>query len=144
MNHLRHFDKGYSESNASYCVCWPTVSEADVGGMAEEVEPTHQYPNVFSCHVTDGSREAVWQNSIWHGSADEAKLWNQILPCGKKGTHWHSHWYLLNVYGDQTVNVNTVKRWVVPFSSRDSGWCLLVQVFMSMVCRLLFIADENA
>ena len=30
------------------------------------------------------------------------------------------HQSLLNVYGDQTVGVSTVRRWVVHFSSGDS------------------------
>ena len=24
--------------------CWPTASEVDVGGMAVDAEPSHQYP----------------------------------------------------------------------------------------------------
>ena len=30
------------------------------------------------------------------------------------------HQYLLNVYGDQTVDVSTARRWVMHFSSGDS------------------------
>jgi len=63
---------------------WTTVSEADVSGMAVEVVPSCQYSYTFCCHVTDDSRGAVWQNSIWHGSAYEAKGWNWIPPCRKK------------------------------------------------------------
>ena len=37
---------------------WPTVSEADDGGMAVEIEPSHHTPLHFVC-VTDGSRGAV-------------------------------------------------------------------------------------
>ena len=69
---------------------WPTTSEADVGGMAVEVEPSHQYSITFCCCVTDGSRGAVWQNGVWHGSAYEAKVCHWIPPCRKNGTHWHS------------------------------------------------------
>jgi len=39
--------------------CWLTTSGADVGGMAVEVEASHQYSATFHCHVTDGSRGAV-------------------------------------------------------------------------------------
>ena len=39
--------------------CWPTTSEAAGGGMAGELEPSRQYPIMFCCHVTDGSRGAV-------------------------------------------------------------------------------------
>jgi len=34
------------------------TSEADGGGMAVEVEPSHQYSLRFCCHVPDGSRGA--------------------------------------------------------------------------------------
>ena len=40
-------------------LCWPMMSEADVGGMAVEVEPSYQYSITVCCHVTDGSRGAV-------------------------------------------------------------------------------------
>jgi len=41
-----------------------TTSEADVGGTAVGVEPSHQYSITFCCHVKDGSRGAVWQNGV--------------------------------------------------------------------------------
>ena len=52
----------------------------------------------------------------------------------------------LNIYGDQRVDVSTVRQWVMRFSIDDSnsGSPLLVQVLMSTVCRLLFITDKNA
>jgi len=54
---------------------------------------------------------------------------------------------LLNVDGDQTVVVSTVRQWVVHFSSgngdSNSGSPSLVQVFTSVACRLLFFAGEN-
>ena len=28
-------------------LCWPTMSDVDVGGMAAEVEPSHQYAVIF-------------------------------------------------------------------------------------------------
>ena len=58
------------------------------------------------------------------------------------GIHWHS----LNIDGDQAVDVSTVRWWVVRFSSggNKSGSTPLVQIFMSMTCRLLFVAGENA
>ena len=51
--------------------------------------------------------------------------------------------YLLNIHGDQTVDVSTVRQWVVCFSSSDSGSPLLVQVVTSAACRL-FISGKNA
>lgn len=38
---------------------WPAVSEVDVSGMPIEVEPSHQYPVTFCCHVTHDSRGAL-------------------------------------------------------------------------------------
>ena len=35
-------------------LCWSTVSEADVGGMAIQVESSHKYPVKFYCCVRDG------------------------------------------------------------------------------------------
>lgn len=38
---------------------WPRKPEADTGGMAVEVEPSHQYSMTCYCRVTDGSRGAL-------------------------------------------------------------------------------------
>ena len=43
---------------------WSTESERDIGDMAVEAEPSHQYSITFCFSVTDGSRGAVWQNDI--------------------------------------------------------------------------------
>jgi len=52
---------------------------------------------------------------------------------------------MLNICGDQTVDVSTVRWWVVHFSSggSESGAPLLVQVVTSAACRLLLIAGKN-
>ena len=50
---------------------------------------------------------------------------------------------MLNVYGEQTVDENTVGLWVVCFSSGNSGSPLLVQIVTREACRLLFIAGKN-
>ena len=57
-------------------LCRSTTSEADGGGMVVAIEPYHQYSVTCCCCVTDGSRGAVSQNGIWHGSASEAKVWH--------------------------------------------------------------------
>ena len=67
-------------------LCWPTVSKEDVGDMAVEAEPSHQYPIPLCCRVTDGSRGTIWHSGIWHRSAYEAKVWNWIPSCRKE---WH-------------------------------------------------------
>jgi len=53
------------------------------------------------------------------------------------------HCCLLKVYGDQIVDVSTVKWWVVHFNSGGSGSPLLLEIFTSSACRLLFIAGKN-
>ena len=40
-------------------VCWPTMSEANVGDMAVEAEPSRQYSVKFCCLATDDNRGAV-------------------------------------------------------------------------------------
>ena len=37
----------------------PMTSDVDVGGMAVEAGPSHQYSITFCCHMSDGSRGAV-------------------------------------------------------------------------------------
>ena len=55
------------------------------------------------------------------------------------------HHHLLDVSGNQSVDVSTVRLRMVPFSSGDSdnGACPVVQMFTSASCRLLFITEEN-
>jgi hypothetical protein len=46
-------------------LCWPTTSEADVGDIAVEIEPSRQYSvNFFFCRATVDSREASVQNGV--------------------------------------------------------------------------------
>ena len=50
---------------SSVLLCWPLMSEvADVGVMAVEAKPSHQYSITFRCCATDGSRGAGRQESI--------------------------------------------------------------------------------
>jgi len=64
----------------------------------------------------------------------------EVEPSYQYSAHIDIYWLLLKVHGNQTVDVSTVKRWVVRFSrsDNDSGSCLLVQAF-----RLLFICGKN-
>ena len=76
--------------------------------LAVKAEHSHQYSITFCCRVTDGSKGAVWQNGIWHGSAYKSKVCCWIPPCGKS-CNTDIHWCLLNIYGDQTVELSTVR-----------------------------------
>jgi len=40
-------------------LCLPTMSEAEFGGTAAEVEPSRQYSITYGCCVTYGSRGVV-------------------------------------------------------------------------------------
>ena len=77
------------ENKRAVLLCWPIISEVDVGGTSVEIEHTYQYSITFYCHLTYGSKGAVWQTGIWHGSEYEAKVWNWIPPLENNGTHWH-------------------------------------------------------
>ena len=123
--------------------CWLMLSEVNVSGMAEEVEPSCQYSVTFCCCMTDGSRRAVWQDGVWRRNAYEVKLCIRIPLCWKMAPT-DIHWRLLNVYEDQVI-VRAEREWMVRFSSGNSssGSPLLVQIAMCMTCRLLFMAHGN-
>jgi len=122
-------------------LCWLTKSERDVGGMAVEAEPSHQYFIPFCCCVTDGSRGAVWWNDVWHGNAWEAKVWHWIPPHGKNGLT--ACWPFMKT-----------KQWL--WAQWSGGCCVWevvietvghlqwVQVFESEAYRLFVITGRNA
>jgi len=43
-------------------LCWAMTSETGGGGMAVEVEPSHQYCSTFCCCVTDGRRGEKYED----------------------------------------------------------------------------------
>jgi len=53
------------------------------------------------------------------------------------------HQHLLNVYGDQTGDVSTVKQWSVYSSGNSNTALLLVQLFMNAASRFLFVTGES-
>ena len=97
--------------------------EANLGGMAIEVEPSHQYSIKFCCCVTDGSRGAVWHNSVWHGSVYETKACHWIPPCGKK---WHPLTFI-----DSCWTFMETKLWM--WAQWGSGWYFLAVVTTTVV-----------
>lgn len=125
-------------------LCCPI--ETDAGGMTKEVESFHLYFITYCCHATDASRGTVWQNDIWHRSMYEAKVWNRILPYGKKLHHWlillNILWMLMETnqwiwtqWGGGGVHSNN--------GESDTASTLLVQFFISTACRHLFIPGKN-
>jgi len=75
-------------------LCWPTVLEADVDGNHSQ---GWTFPPIFCsfcCCVIDGSRGAVWQNNVWHGSVYVAKvclhssIWKKWHPLAFIDAFW--------------------------------------------------------
>jgi len=124
--------EGCSKNNASYF----TVLAYDVWSgcwwYGSRGWNFQQNPITCCCHVTDGSRGAIWQ---WHGSVDEAKVYHWIPPC-RKLSPIDTHRCLLNLYGDQTVDVSSVRQQVVRVSSgnSDCGSSWLMQIVTSTAC----------
>ena len=81
------------------------------------------------------SRGTIWQNGIWHGSMcmKEVCMMKVCMMevcmnvCGTEFLHALKmaasdiHWHLMDISGDQTVDLSTVRQWVVCFSSGNSN-----------------------
>ena len=90
--------------------CWPVLSKGDIGGMAMEFWWEDSISITCCGLVRDSTGEAVWQNGIWHGSVYEAKVCQWISPRRKKMTSIDIRWCLLNINGDQTMDMSTVRQ----------------------------------
>lgn len=51
--------RNYFQSSPHISLCWPVISEVDIGDMARDVEPFYQCSIKFCCCVKDSSRGAV-------------------------------------------------------------------------------------
>jgi len=100
-------------------LCWPMMSEADIGGMAVEVEPSHQYSVKFCCRVTNDSRGQSNKMASDMEVQMNKRCIIEFLHVEKFAPN-DIHRRLLNVYGHQVVDVSTVRQWVACFSSGDS------------------------
>ena len=125
-------------------LCWPTTSNADVGGMAVEVEPSCQYSITLCCCVTDGSRGAVWRYDVWQKVNMMQRSVTEFLHVNKKGTRWHSS-TLTKCLWRTNSGCEHSEGWVVHSRSgnSDSGSPPLLHIFMSAACRLLFITEKK-
>jgi len=87
---LRSIHKGFSERNAFYFITLVHDISGKWWWYGRRGGTFPQY-SITSCGcMTDGSKGAVWQNGIWCGSAEEAKVCHWIPPSSKSGTPWHS------------------------------------------------------
>ena len=100
-------------------LCWPTTSKANGVDMAVEVEPSRQYSVKFSCRATDNSRGPSDKLASDMEVRMKQRCVIEFLHAEKIAPN-DIHRRLLNVNGDQTVDVSTVRRWVARFSSGDS------------------------
>ena len=100
--------------------CWLMTSEVDVGGMAAEVEPSHKlhYILLLCDRWQQGGSLTKWcltWKCLWSkGVSLNFSVWEKMALTD-------IHRCLLNVYRDQTVDVSTVRQWMVCFSSGDSS-----------------------
>ena len=122
-------------------LCWPTMPEADIGGMAVEVEPSCQYSIPFCCHMTDGSRGAVWQNDYWHRSVYEAKVCQWSPPRRKNGTLWHALMLAEHLWApnsrcehSEVVGILFQQLWQQSEKKSHSGW----------PCRFLWVQHAGS
>ena len=118
-------------------LCWPTTSEADVGGMAIEVEPSHQY-----CYILLPCDR--WQQK---GSLTEWHLTWKCVRIPLWGNKWHPLTFIDTCWIFMGTKQQMWAQWGgVWYSSgnRDSGSPPLVQIFTSMACRLLSMAKMHS
>ena len=110
--------------------CWPMMSEADCV-MAVEVEPSHQY----SLHFV-----AVWQ-TVAEGQSDkmasdvEVHMKQRCVMeffCVGKIAPTDIQRHLLNIYGDQTVEVSTVRE----------NWC--ISAVETVMWKSSYVPDGHA
>ena len=102
----------------SILFCWPTVSERAEGGMAEEVEPSHQYSVTFCCQwqmAAEGQSDKMAPDVEVHMKQRCDTEFFHAEKMSLVGTHQ----CLLNIYGNQPVDVSTMRQWVVHFSRAD-------------------------
>ena len=114
INYIVYFMRATLKEMSPISLWWPTTPVVDVGGTAVEAEPSHQYHIPCCCRVTDGSRGAVWQNGIWHGSADEPKVYHWILLCRKR---WHPLAFISTCQA-----VMETQQWM--WAQWSGGWCV--------------------
>jgi hypothetical protein len=109
MDNVQDYDRDALKIVPHILLCWPTTLEADAGGMAVEVESARQ--TFVSFVAVRQIREEEHSGKI---ASDEEVHTKQ--RCAVEILHGEGiapvdiHRRLLNVYGDQTVGVRTVRR----------------------------------
>ena len=116
-------------------LCWPTTSGADVGSMAVEVNPSHQYSTMICCRATDGSSGAVWKIGVWHESVYEATV-SLSSSMRKK---WHPLALIINC-----CTFMETEEWM--WTQWGGGWYTSVVVIVTVdhLCWCRFLWAQHA
>ena len=115
---------------------WTMRSEADVADTAVEAEPSQQYSIMFCCHVTDGS--GVLTKYVSDMELRMKKRYATEFLHVEKIAPIDIHRHLLKSKSE--CECSEALRGA--FQHSDSESPPLVQIFMSVACRVLFIAGK--
>ena len=112
--------EGCSKNNASYFI----MSVQNIRGQMSAIwQQRLNLPNYYNLFCSGWQLAAEGQSNRLVSemkSADEAKgVSLNSFMWGKNSTHWHTQTFV--EHGDQTVDVSTVRWWVVCFSSGNSN-----------------------
>ena len=125
---------------------WPIVSEMKVVGMAIDVEASHQYSVTFCCPSTDGRRNSLTK---WYLTRKCKWCKGVSFPHRTSCTHWHSFtlaeclWRSNNGCECTEVVRDAFQQWRQK-RERQAMFQIVMPIFTSMACRLLFIFSKNA
>jgi len=115
-------------------LCWTMTSEADIGGMQLRLNLPINIPLHFLAMSQVAAEEHSHRMTFDVEVLMKQKSGNEFLH-EEKNVPIDIYWCLLNVYGDQTVDVSTESQWVVYISSSDSDRFLWL--WQSGSCSLL-------
>ena len=112
--------KGYSKSNASYFTILAHYLRGRCWWHGSKSSFSHQYCYVLlPCDRHQQRVSVIKWHLTWKCGWSKGVVLNSSLQ--KKNAPLDIHWFLLNIYGDQAVDVSTGRQWVVHFSSSASN-----------------------
>ena len=119
--------------------CWSATSEADVGGMAVEVEPSHQY-SITCCCVQQMAAEGQ-SDTVASEMEVQMKQKGVIEFLMQKKRHPLTFinvcWTFVKTKQWMWAQWGSVFQQWWQWCKRQATFCLAMQIFMSMACRLL-------
>ena len=122
-------------------LCWPSMWEEDVGGMAVKVEPSLQYSIKFYFQIAaEGQSDKMASNMkvCMKQKCINEFLHEETIACTD------IHQCLLTSDEDWTVDVSMVRLCgACQQHKRQETFGMVMQIYTGVACRLLFIVDEN-